>query len=127
MSLGQSLRRLRKNKGITLARLAEEVGSHVGNLSRIERDSAKPSLDLLYKIAEALDYQLADIFQEADSQYASRRQSALNTLFISLVDQDQELLLEFAELLQRRQQKKLVEVEVSLRKQPTQTTDELEK
>ena len=102
MSLGQSLRKLRKNKGLTLADLAEKVGSHVGNLSRVERDAAKPSLDLLYRIADALDYRLTDIFQLAESCQENSRQSALNALFISLVEQDQELLLEFAQLLKKR-------------------------
>lgn len=38
MSLGRSLRELRHAKGMTLASLARQADSHVGNLSRIERD-----------------------------------------------------------------------------------------
>lgn len=103
MSLGQSIRMLRKNKGLTLAELANKVGSHVGNLSRIERGSAKPSLNLLYKISDALDYSLAEIFSMADiNTKESDKKSALHAVFISLVEQDQELLLEFARLLQKR-------------------------
>ncbi|OOE88995.1 helix-turn-helix domain-containing protein [Salinivibrio sharmensis] len=102
MSLGQSLRRLRENKGITLAALAERVDSHVGNLSRIERDKARPSLDLLYKIAEALDYQLTDVFQHVEECRGNVKQSALNAIFITLLEQDQDLLLEFAQLLKKR-------------------------
>lgn len=105
MSLGQSLRSLRKNRNMTLAELASRVGSHVGNLSRIERDAAKPSLDLLYKISEALDYRLADIFDLTEPNIAKVSQSALNAIFISLLEKDQELLLEFAKLLQARQMK----------------------
>lgn len=103
MSLGQSIRMLRKNKGLTLAELANKVESHVGNLSRIERGSAKPSLNLLYKISDALDYSLAEIFSMADiNTKESDKKSALHAVFISLVEQDQELLLEFARLLQKR-------------------------
>lgn len=103
MSLGQSIRMLRKNKGLTLAELANKVGSHVGNLSRIERGSAKPSLNLLYKISDALDYSLAEIFSMTDiNTKKPDKQSALHAVFISLVEQDQELLLEFAHLLQKR-------------------------
>ncbi|MFN3880708.1 MAG: helix-turn-helix domain-containing protein [Nitrincola lacisaponensis] len=103
MSLGQSIRMLRKNKGMTLAELARKVDSHVGNLSRIERNAAKPSLDLLYKISDALDYSLSDIFFMADSNSTGcHKQSALLAVFISLVEQDKDLMLEFAYLLQQR-------------------------
>jgi transcriptional regulator with XRE-family HTH domain len=106
MSLGQSIRVLRKNKGLTLAELARKVDSHVGNLSRIERNTARPSLDLLYKISDALDYSLSDIFFMADSKTVKcHKQSALLAVFISLVEQDQDLMLEFAYLLKQRRHK----------------------
>ena len=104
MSLGNALRQLRKNKGLTLAELAEQTGSYVGNLSRIERDQANPSLELLYRIAEALGYSMADIFLTISEAPRDRSttQDALNTIFISLLEEDQELLLNFARLLQKR-------------------------
>lgn len=111
MSLGRSLKALRKNKGLTLAQLAEKVGSYVGNLSRIERDAAKPSLDLLYRITQALDYRLADVFLLAENEKLNSKQTALNAVFISLLEQDQELLLEFAKLLQSRAHKNLNQVQ----------------
>lgn len=102
MGLGTALRQLRKSKGITLAELAERAGSHVGNLSRIERGTAKPSLDLLYRLSEALDFSLAEIFSAADHRGHDEKQVALNSVFIALLDQDRELLLDFARLLQER-------------------------
>jgi|GEM_PF-797354 len=118
MSLGHSIKMLRKNKGLTLAELADKINSHVGNLSRIERGIAKPSLDLLYRIADALEYELSDIFKVADNSNHNERQSALNALFISLVDQDQELLVEFAALLKKRQQKDSNMISVDMHNQP---------
>lgn len=120
MSLGRSLRALRKNKGLTLAQLAEQVDSYVGNLSRIERDAAKPSLDLLYKITAALDYRLADVFLLAESEEPNTKQTALNAVFISLLEQDQELLLEFAKLLQSRAHKNPGQVQVGLSTMPSE-------
>lgn len=104
MSLGQALRQLRKQKGLTLAELADRTDSYVGNLSRIERNVAKPSLDLLYRIAEALGFTMADIFSISETSQTQRdpKQVALNTIFISLLEQDRELLLGFARLLQER-------------------------
>ncbi|KMQ73085.1 helix-turn-helix domain-containing protein [Marinobacter subterrani] len=102
MNLGQAIRRLRKQQGMTLAELADRCDSHVGNLSRIERSLARPSLELLYRLAEALDLSLTDIFSVAEKQQLDSQQVALNAAFISLLEADRQLLLEFAELLQKR-------------------------
>ncbi|WP_417565232.1 helix-turn-helix domain-containing protein [Marinobacter sp.] len=102
MSLGQALKQLRKKQGLTLAELAEQTDSHVGNLSRIERSVARPSLDLLYRLSEALGFSITDIFSVAENQQLNPRQVALNAVFISLLEEDQKLLLEFAELLRKR-------------------------
>ncbi|MFL1407299.1 helix-turn-helix domain-containing protein [Marinobacter sp. M1N3S26] len=106
MSLGQALRQFRKHKGLTLAELAEKTGSYVGNLSRIERDMANPSLDLLYRIAQALECSMADIFlASCEGSGKDPSQAALNAVFGSLMQQDRELLLDFARLLQTRTQR----------------------
>lgn len=106
MSLGHTLRHLRLQRGLSLAQLAEMTGSHVGNLSRIERNLAKPSLDFLYKIAEALNFRLQDIFRLADAaNEKSDSLAALNAIFMVLLDSDKELLLQFAQLLRMRQEK----------------------
>ncbi|WP_084694212.1 helix-turn-helix domain-containing protein [Marinobacter daepoensis] len=104
MSLGHALRQLRQQKGLTLAELAEQTDSYVGNLSRIERDIAKPSLDLLYRISHALNFSMSDIFSvsESGTGHHDSQQVALNTIFISLLQEDRDLLLEFAHLLQKR-------------------------
>lgn len=103
MSLGRTLKQIRREQGMTLAQLAEQVGSHVGNLSRIERDLTKPSLELLFRLAKSLDYHLADIFSLSDEEHCrDPEQLALNTVFISLLADDQDLLLEFANLLKSR-------------------------
>lgn len=103
MSLGRTLKQIRREQGMTLAQLAAQVDSHVGNLSRIERDLTKPSLELLFRLAKSLDYHLADIFSLSDETHCrDPEQLALNTVFISLLADDQELLLEFAKLLKSR-------------------------
>ncbi|WP_409522548.1 helix-turn-helix domain-containing protein [Nitrincola sp. MINF-07-Sa-05] len=105
MSLGNALKILRTKKGLTLQQLAEKTGSYVGNLSRIERGESKPSLDLLYRIASALDFSLSEIFSIADQNAIDGRQVALNAVFVALLDHDKELLLEFAKLLKGRSAK----------------------
>lgn len=104
MSLGRALRQLRKQKGLTLAQLARETDSYVGNLSRIERDVSKPSLDLLYRVSEALNFSMSEIFSVSEPNDSNRDpdQVALNTIFISLLEEDRELLVAFARLLHER-------------------------
>ncbi len=123
MSLGQALKQLRKKQGLTLAELAEQTHSHVGNLSRIERGTARPSLDLLYRLAEALGFSITDIFSVAENRQLNARQVALNAVFISLLEEDQRLLLEFAELLTKRTSRPLDSINVSTNALPADSEE----
>lgn len=106
MTLGTSLRTLRQLRGLSLNELATRLSSHVGNLSKIERDLAKPSLDFLYQIAKALDFKLHEIFRLAERDDSpDERQAALDALFLVLLDDDKELLVEFASMLKERCEK----------------------
>lgn len=126
MTLGQALRQLRMQKKITLAELAEKTDSFVGNLSRIERDLAKPSLDLLYRVSEALDYSMSEIFSVAEPSPSPRNpeQVSLNTIFVSLLENDQELLLDFAKLLQERANIPADEINVDAKPLPVEAKEE---
>ncbi|GAA3954593.1 helix-turn-helix transcriptional regulator [Allohahella marinimesophila] len=103
MHLGSALRHLRKSKGLTLADIALRAGSHVGNLSRIERGSTMPSMDLLYRITASLDVSVSDVFFIVDNREPDELQLALNSLYIALPDRDRELLLAFGKLLRDQQ------------------------
>lgn len=52
--VGATLRRARKDRGLTLVQLAERSGVSQPFLSRVENGSATPSVARLYSIAEAL-------------------------------------------------------------------------
>lgn len=123
MALGQALKELRTKQGLTLTELAEKTRSNVGNLSRIERGKAKPSLDLLYRLAEALGYSITDLFSVAENRQLSAKQVALNAAFIALHDQDQQLLLDFAELLSTRSSRPLDSVNVDTEALPADSEE----
>jgi transcriptional regulator with XRE-family HTH domain len=55
LRIGGQVRRWRRERGLTLATVAERSGLNVGYLSQIENDKASPSLDSLGGIAAALD------------------------------------------------------------------------
>ena len=56
----------RKEKNITQAQLAKMVGMNRGMLSRLEGSDYIPSIDQLQAIAEALDFEVVDLFEEKD-------------------------------------------------------------
>ncbi|CAL9511186.1 hypothetical protein SUDANB145_03621 [Streptomyces sp. enrichment culture] len=51
-AVGPRLRELRRRRGLTLARLAEETGVNASTLSRLEGGTRKPTLEILLPLAE---------------------------------------------------------------------------
>ena len=62
--IGGAIRRLRKQKGMSIQNLADASGVSVGMLSQIERDCANPSLRVITSIREALDVPVSSLFDE---------------------------------------------------------------
>ncbi|MCH4166114.1 MAG: XRE family transcriptional regulator [Megasphaera sp.] len=54
MKLGQQIRELRKQKGMSIQGLAKEAGLSAGLISQVERDLTTPSVDTLWSVAKAL-------------------------------------------------------------------------
>ncbi|MGW8885759.1 helix-turn-helix domain-containing protein [Streptomyces sp. NPDC055749] len=59
--VGPRLRRLRKERDVTLAALSEATGISVSTLSRLESGGRRPSLELLLPIARAHEVPLDDL------------------------------------------------------------------
>lgn len=68
MKIGNILRHRRKILGKTLEDVAYAAETDAGNLSRIERDEQRPSLDLLEAIAHALETSVSALYQAAEQQ-----------------------------------------------------------
>ncbi|CAM4186206.1 helix-turn-helix domain-containing protein [Lacicoccus alkaliphilus] len=68
MGLGQRIRKLRKEKSLTLAELA---GSEItkGMLSLIENEKSRPSMETLGYLAKALDVSVSYLLQEGDEEW----------------------------------------------------------
>jgi transcriptional regulator with XRE-family HTH domain len=58
---GERLRREREKAGLSLAQLADASGISKPYLVRLENDPSNPSLELLSRLAEALDVTVADL------------------------------------------------------------------
>jgi len=57
----------RNKSGLTQKELSERTGINQGDISRIERGSANPSLNTLKKLAEGMNMTLQLVFSPADS------------------------------------------------------------
>lgn len=68
MKIGTVIRTLRQEKGATLEKLALEIGTDAGNLSRIERNRQQVSAELLQAISQALGTTVAALYAAAEPQ-----------------------------------------------------------
>ena len=65
--LGARLRELRCEKGLKLAVIANRSGVSLAYVSEVERGRKLPSLDVLSRIAGALEMSVSDVLQGVDS------------------------------------------------------------
>ncbi len=68
MDIGQAINAIRKRKRLKLDAVAYVAGTNTGHLSKIENDNGKPSLEMLEKIAAALDTPVSSIFALAEGR-----------------------------------------------------------
>ncbi len=72
MDYGTHIRRIREAQGLTIQKLAAEVGINGGSLSKIERNIEGASVDTLEVIARALQVPLAQLFVRDDEAEDAR-------------------------------------------------------
>lgn len=64
--LGNTIREIRQNHGLTIAEVAEQVGISRGMLSKIENAQTATSLDTIAKLANTLGVSLTTLFRNYD-------------------------------------------------------------
>jgi len=72
-SIGERVKSLRTEKGMTLAALGEKVSLSTSYLSQIERDRTNPSLTTLMNIARILDVDPRYFFESGDDTTLVKR------------------------------------------------------
>ena len=55
MSIGENLKRLRRDKKLTQGELADKCGIRLGQISKIERNDTDPKLSTIYALINALE------------------------------------------------------------------------
>lgn len=67
--VGRKIRQLRRQRKLTQVELAEKIGIHQSDLSRMEQGEYKVGLDTLLKVLQTFDLSIGDFFDESsDSQ-----------------------------------------------------------
>ncbi len=66
MKIGNTIKRLRKQKVMTLKDMSKLTGIEVGTLSRIENDKMEGGLNTYMLIAGGLDLKLSELFAEIE-------------------------------------------------------------
>jgi len=66
MTLQEKIKKLRKQHKLSQAELAEKIGSHTGHISRLENGRYQPSIELLKKMAQALEVTTDYLLDESD-------------------------------------------------------------
>lgn len=68
---GKTLRRLRKDRNLSLSDIARASGVHLATLSRIENNKSSGSLSNYFGMAKALGLKLSELFQEFEKDNVS--------------------------------------------------------
>ena len=108
-AIGSRLRELRKERGLTQAELARQIGIQQSDLSRMEKGEYRVSLDNLFKILGVFDLDLADFFgdqqekSELEQQPLSREDMKILHLLRELSPEGRAEVQEFLEFKLRKE------------------------
>ena len=108
-AIGSRLRELRKERGLTQAELARQIGIQQSDLSRMEQGEYRVSLDNLFKILGVFDLDLADFFgdqsekTELEQQPLSRQDMKILHLLRELSPEGRSEIQEFLEFKLRKE------------------------
>lgn len=77
MTIGPKIRALRKERGYTLAKLAEKINVSTAFLSNVERDLKKPSVSTLKQISQALNTSVSYLLEAPARNVSGKKLSFL--------------------------------------------------
>ena len=65
--VGRKIRQLRRQRKLTQVELADRIGIHQSDLSRMEQGEYKVGLDTLFKILQVFDLKMGEFFGETET------------------------------------------------------------
>lgn len=91
--LGDTIRQARIDNKLTQEQLAELVQITPTHLKHIESEHRKPSIEVLFALAETLHFSLDALFITDDSKEHSRRKKELQLLINTCSDNELDVLI----------------------------------
>ena len=79
-SIGKRIRKQRKEKGLTLEQLAEQVELSLSYMGHVERGTRVASVETLARLCEALEMDMHYVVFGCSSGYSARKMALLNDL-----------------------------------------------
>lgn len=98
MDIGTVIKSRRIERGLKLEALAFDASVSASTLSRIERGKLTPSLDTLYRLAEALELPVSTLFLEAEHLAGTRASQQLREVTDAYSDESLQLRQHFHRL-----------------------------
>lgn len=119
MKIGQVIRKIRKEKGVTLEAVALTAGTDPGNLSKVERNLQQPTPDMLEHVAKALGLPVSSLYLMAEQtvtpyevtgskeeiKQVTRQLEEFVTKFVLLSPTNQQIINEFISVMLKAQRK----------------------
>lgn len=97
--VGENVKHYRNLIGISQEALAEKAGITYQYLGKIERGIAKPSLEVLNAVAEAMNIGIFELFNSKEKKETNSSDQKLLSRFNYLSEGQQDMLFEYIEIL----------------------------
>jgi transcriptional regulator with XRE-family HTH domain len=106
LPVGQRIRQHRLDHQLTQTELARQIGIQQSDLSRMEKGEYRVSLDVLFRILQALELSLGEFFGDLAQQHLTSREGMLLESFRSLSRDAQQEVIEFVDFKRRRDEER---------------------
>ena len=94
MAIGENLKRLRRDKGMTQGDLALMTGIRLNHVSKIERNESDPKLSTIHKLVNALECSANALLMDNPSVNMDAKLAAVFERANKLNERDKEIVLD---------------------------------
>lgn len=93
MSLGENIKRFRRDKGWTQGELSKISGVRLGHISRLERNDTDPKLSTIYRLIEAFDCSADSLLLDNEQMSLSAQMKVSYERAEALPDEDKLVIM----------------------------------
>lgn len=98
-SIGKCIRKNRDRLGMTQESLAEKINVSIPHISRMENGSAKPSLQTLVDICNALNITIDDLMQDSISAAREKKSGPLAEILATCSEAELEMITDVIKVI----------------------------